>query len=64
MGCSGASGATFFLARTLYSPLVKLFVMNDYSRARGTFRLSLPLTSLDALEFLAPSGLASLTGGC
>src|SRR5712691_5843850 len=61
---SPGSGATVFLARTLYSPLVKLFVMNDYSRARGTFRLSLPLTSLDGLEILARSGPTSVTSGC
>ena len=54
MGCSAASGATFFLARILSSSLVKLFVMNDYSRARGTFRLSLPLTSLDRWRSLSP----------
>ncbi len=54
MGCSAASGATFFLARILSSSLVKLFVMNDYSRARGTFRLSLPLTSLDRWRSLPP----------
>jgi len=64
MGCSAASGATFFLARILSSSLVKLFVMNDYGRARGTFRLSPTRNDLHGLEILARSGPASLTGGC
>ena len=62
--CSPGSGATVFLERTYRRLASSYLSMNDYSRARGTFRLSLPLTSLDALEILAPSGPASLTGGC
>jgi|SRR6266571_7457836 len=52
-----------FSRGALYSPLVKLFVMNDYNCTRGTFRLSLPLIGLHGLEILARPGPASLTGG-
>ena len=53
-----------FSRGALYSPLVKLFVMNDYNCTRGTFRLSPTRNDLHGLEIIARSGSVSLTGGC
>src|SRR6266702_2799221 len=45
----------FFSRGALYSPLVKLFVMNDYNCTRGTFRLSPTRNDLPSLGYWAGS---------